>query len=355
MRHCPGLPSHEHGGRDETEENRRVTPARAAAATDVCERSLVQMPIEMPRGRLLIVLIYARYSREEQRRRSIKAQVRFCKGFLKSLKSNESRSSSSMMRQCQGNCGPGPASTRYAPESWPGSTTSSSLKTPAGCTATTWPAWSWSDWPLTREIRTICINDFCDTTQPDWEERLKQAAQYHAVANRYGSQRVKRSHEELWAIGAAIGQVRPGYRRQTPQTADEDDRRKAPKFDEIDPRWRSIIQEAYRTNRRGGVSLADCRAVDRGRATQTKAQAQEGAARDGQSQGECLDRQERRSPHSVNGLPWSSDLPRPRLEERVFQRQAQTEGQQTRRGPYPPDATSEDGGRRAMVQGKCGD
>ena len=105
--------------------------------------------------------------------------------------------------------------------------------------------WNWSDWPSTRRIRTICINDFVDTTQPDWEERLKDAARYHAAANRYGSQRVKRSHEELWSIKAAIGLLKPGYRREISSHDIDSDLRKAPKFDKVDPRWVSTIIEAY--------------------------------------------------------------------------------------------------------------
>ena len=96
-----------------------------------------------------------------------------------------------------------------------------------------------------QEIRTICINDFVDTTQPDWEERLKEAARYHAAANRYGSQRVKRSHEELWSIGAALGHLKPGYLREISSQDTETDLRKAPKFDKVDPSWARTIEETY--------------------------------------------------------------------------------------------------------------
>ena len=63
------------------------------------------------------------------------------------------------------------------------------------------------------EVRIICINDLVDTAEEDWEERLKEAARHHASSNRYSSRRVKRAHEELWEMRAALGLLKPGYRR----------------------------------------------------------------------------------------------------------------------------------------------
>ena len=45
----------------------------------------VRHPVDGVEGRALRVLIYARFSTKEQRRRTIKAQIEHCKKFLKKL------------------------------------------------------------------------------------------------------------------------------------------------------------------------------------------------------------------------------------------------------------------------------
>jgi DNA invertase Pin-like site-specific DNA recombinase len=96
-----------------------------------------------------------------------------------------------------------------------------------------------------QEIRTISINDRFDTNEEGWEERLKDVAQHHARNNHYVSYRVKRAHEELWEEGAAIGLLKPGYRRVPSVPASEDGPEEGPYFDEVDPRWTPKIKEAY--------------------------------------------------------------------------------------------------------------
>lgn len=91
-------------------------------------------------------------------------------------------------------------------------------------------------------IRVICINDGVDTENDDWEQRLTDAQQHHGKDNYYTRFRIKRAHDGLWRMGAAIGPLRPGYRRYIK----DPDVRKPPKFDEIDPKWTSVILRAYR-------------------------------------------------------------------------------------------------------------
>jgi DNA invertase Pin-like site-specific DNA recombinase len=65
-------------------------------------------------------------------------------------------------------------------------------------------------------MRVIAINDDVDTDEEGWEDRLHEAANHHAKANRYTSSRIKRKLTSLWHSGAAIGLLKPGYRRNRP-------------------------------------------------------------------------------------------------------------------------------------------
>lgn len=91
-------------------------------------------------------------------------------------------------------------------------------------------------------IRVICINDSVDTANDDWEQRLTDAQLHHGKDNYYTRHRIKRAHDGLWRIGAAIGPLRSGYRRYIKDR----NARKPPKFDEIDPKWAPVILRAYR-------------------------------------------------------------------------------------------------------------
>jgi hypothetical protein len=63
-------------------------------------------------------------------------------------------------------------------------------------------------------IRVVCINDHVATEDELWQERLAEALNHHARSNRYTSQRIKRKHDALWEMGAAIGLLRSGYTRR---------------------------------------------------------------------------------------------------------------------------------------------
>ena len=82
-------------------------------------------------------------------------------------------------------------------------------------------------------LRVLCPNDDVDTDEEDWEDALYEAQHHHARSNRYASKRIKRKLNGLWRIGAAIGLLRPGYRRRptTPATASEPE--KGPFYDEV--------------------------------------------------------------------------------------------------------------------------
>ena len=95
------------------------------------------------------------------------------------------------------------------------------------------------------DIRVICVNDFVDTAEEDWEDKLREAQHHHSRSNTYTSRRIKRAHEGLWAMGAALGLVNPGYRRKAtiPATGREPER--GPFFDEIDHQHAPAVAQAF--------------------------------------------------------------------------------------------------------------
>ena len=97
------------------------------------------------------------------------------------------------------------------------------------------------------DIRVICINDHVDTANEDWQNRLEEAQRHHGQDNYYTRFRIKRAHDGLWKLNAAIGPKRPGYLRKRSVPASS----KSPKFDEVDPKWKKTIVRVYELIARG--------------------------------------------------------------------------------------------------------
>ena len=95
------------------------------------------------------------------------------------------------------------------------------------------------------DIRVICWYDYVDTAEEDWDARLHDAQRQHTQSNRYTSRRIKRAHSGLWGMGAAIGLLRPGYRRRPSVPPTDREPACGPFFDEIDPEWESTVHEAF--------------------------------------------------------------------------------------------------------------
>ncbi len=205
----------------------------------------VRSPIVIPKGRKLRILIYARYSTAEQRRRSIKAQIEFCKKFIKELKVTDFKLTILTDEKLSGELYSRPGIDQV----WSGirqrnwdiilcEDASRPYRDEVHCVNLVRTA-------VDHGIRVFCIGDYVDTAELDWEERLKEAARFHAVHNRYCSNRIKRAHDELWDAGAAIGHLLSGYKRISTVAASSDGKAKGPHFDEVDPQWLPVIQELY--------------------------------------------------------------------------------------------------------------
>ena len=199
-----------------------------------------------PRGaeRALRVLIYARYSTAEQDESSIADQNAYCRAELKRLgiegpidEIGDPETSGETFSR------PGLDEVRHGVNEgrWDiviVEDSSRLFRAPTHCAELVETA-------VDNGIRVVCINDDVDTVDEDWQERLHEAQQHHAKSNRYTRQRIRRKRESLWRTGAAVTQLRTGYRRIPSQPAVLGEPAKGPFFDEKDPQWEPVIQELY--------------------------------------------------------------------------------------------------------------
>jgi hypothetical protein len=198
--------------------------------------------------RLLRVLIYARYSTEEQSPHSIDAQVEYGKRFLRLLGITDYELTVLQDVEMSGELRNRPGIDQVwrgiDDRSWDISVTEDASR-----------LYRHDSWAVDlvglahdKGIRTFCITDMIDTAEPVeiWHRRLKDATRTHADSNWFTSHRIKRQLEYLWSIGAAIGNLRPGYRRTPTIPATETDPAEGPHFDAIDEQWAPVIRLAYK-------------------------------------------------------------------------------------------------------------
>lgn len=201
--------------------------------------------IAIPLGRLLRVLIYARFSSDEQNPRSIADQVAYCRDFLETLGITtadiEILSDEGISGEIVSRPGIDRVFAGFQERRWDiamGEDTSRFYRheTAAGELIET---------AVDEGIRVICINDYLDTDQEDWEDRLHEALRHHAKANHYTSRRIKRAHSALWEMDAAVGMLKPGYFRKPTALATESEPARGPFFDEVDLNWASTIVSIF--------------------------------------------------------------------------------------------------------------
>jgi hypothetical protein len=94
-------------------------------------------------------------------------------------------------------------------------------------------------------MRTILINDRVDTDVEGWEDRLRESAREHARSNRSLLKRINRRHMSLWEDGHAIGLLKPGYLRIPSVPPEMGVPAKGPFTDCLDPDAACIIKQAY--------------------------------------------------------------------------------------------------------------
>ncbi|MDZ4819685.1 MAG: recombinase family protein [Planctomycetota bacterium] len=206
----------------------------------------LRTPILVPLGQILIVLIYARKSKEEKNQRSIQAQRSYCERFLANLGIHNyriifyhdhgisgeeiSRPGIDLVRETIDVLG---CHLILCEES------SRLFRDPI-------PSIQLCRAAVDKGLRVICLNDYIDTTDEEWEEHLQEAQRHHARANRFTISRILRDQEERWESEAAMGPLRPGYSRKASTPATQREPEQGPFYDEVDPKWTPIIEEAYK-------------------------------------------------------------------------------------------------------------
>lgn len=205
----------------------------------------LRTPLQTPAGRRLRVIIYARYSTDEQHPTSIVDQISFCKQFLKDNGIADAEIITFEDPEMSGELVSRPGINQVRDRilsRWPDvllcEDSSRLFRHETACAELIETA-------VDLKIRCIAINDDVDTTEDDWDDRLHEAARHHARANKYTSKRIKRRMDGLWGTGAAIGLLRPGYKRKPTRPATTTEPEQGPFFDEKDDEWVPVIFEAY--------------------------------------------------------------------------------------------------------------
>lgn len=208
----------------------------------------VRHKLTRTRGRKFRVLFYARYSTDEQNPRSIEDQVLYCRQFLESLGiksgdyeltilSDEGISGEKIHRDGIDEVWAGIGRRLW--EAIVAEDAARIYRDAAACIDLVRSA-------VDKKIRVFCINDEVDTAdEENWEERLYEAARHHQKANKYTSRRIKRAHEALWLMGAAIGLLKPGYLRKPTTPAKNGDPEEGPFFDFIDDEKKEVIIKIF--------------------------------------------------------------------------------------------------------------
>ncbi len=205
----------------------------------------ISCPFKRPVGRLLRVLLYARYSTQEQNRSSIDDQFRACRKFLGEWGIEDAEIQEVSDHEMSGELRnrPGIDQVRIGIQNrcWDlilGEDSSRLFRNPAACSELVGDA-------VDRGIRVILPGDNIDTEDEDWPNDLNDAQAHHSRSNSYTRKRIKRKHDGLWETKAALGLLKPGYLRRPTRPATEWAPAQGPFYDAIDVRWQPIIHEAY--------------------------------------------------------------------------------------------------------------
>ncbi|MEW4451350.1 recombinase family protein [Bremerella sp. JC817] len=205
----------------------------------------LRTPLEAPNGRILKVGEYARYSTEEQNPRSIPDQFAYSEKVLSENNAPDYEKTQLSDAELSGELVSRPGIDRLrrgiARREWDliiVEDSSRLYRHETECMVLVEEA-------VDEGIRVICINDFVDTAEPDWRERLHDAARHHAQTNKYTSHRIKRTHEALWNLQAGLGKCRQGYSRRASYPATDREPERGPFFDSVNPTEAAMIKTAY--------------------------------------------------------------------------------------------------------------
>lgn len=201
--------------------------------------------------RRLRVVIYARYSTDEQNPRSIDDQVAKCRAFLTNSGIVEYDETLLDDREISGR-----------KKSRPGIDHVKSLVTAKGVDLIVSEDLSrlyrksvfsteLLGLAIDAGVQVVTINDNIDTKDPKWRI-LSQIQAIHAELHLTDtSQRIRRSAEGRWAAGFAVNPLIPGYRRIASNPSADNPKQRGPYQDEKDEAWTPVIVETFERAARG--------------------------------------------------------------------------------------------------------
>lgn len=205
------------------------------------------MVAPVPRRRRQRVVIYARYSTEEQNPRSIDDQIAKCKKFVDSLGLGDVEIIELNDAAVSGEHTHRPGIDRV----W-------ELIEAEGCDLIvaedlsrfyrhSTRAMQLIETAVDAGIRVIAVNSHVDTAEDEGRWRLGGhfAAIKAEMDNTETRKRVVRAMESLWREGYAVGALKPGYIRVPTLPASEREPARGPFRDEKDDRWTPVIRKAH--------------------------------------------------------------------------------------------------------------
>lgn len=100
-------------------------------------------------------------------------------------------------------------------------------------------------------VRVIAINDHLDTALDNWRFNAFFSSFKSEISNRDTASRIIRAMDGLWRDGFAVGALRPGYIRIPSHPATEREPARGPFRDAKDERWTPVISNAFEMAARG--------------------------------------------------------------------------------------------------------
>lgn len=210
----------------------------------------LRQPLAVPADRPLRVLIQARYSTEEQRQTSLEDQIANCRRFLADNLPSDvglERLAIEVIREPEIS---GELLNRPGiDEVWRGIAAARFDVLVAEESSRLYRHMTFASQLFNEAvdagIRVLCPTDYIDTLDADWPERLVMAQSQHSRANYFTRDRIRRAHMGLWDRGAAIGPLKPGYRRRPSRPATVKAPAEGPYYDEVDEEQAPVIREAF--------------------------------------------------------------------------------------------------------------
>jgi DNA invertase Pin-like site-specific DNA recombinase len=219
-----------------------TVPSQHGGSSDVWAATFVPMK---PSRRRLRIVIYARYSTEEQHESSIADQIKYCRKCLEELGVTDVEiieiSDAEMSGELRNRPGIDQIWSGVEKPEWDMLVCEDAgrlFRNASACIELIEIA-------VDSGMRAVCFNDDVDTTKEGWQDRLRDAAEHHAKANYYTRKRIKRKITALWEQGAAVGKLRPGYLRTPTIPATVGEPAEGPFFDSVDPTWVQVLNTAF--------------------------------------------------------------------------------------------------------------